>query len=295
MLAICPLCDSARISALAGYERAHLHRCHECSFVFAGRRPSAEQIRAQYDGYGLGDVDSPITRSRYEELLDGFETYRRTNRMLDIGCGQGRFLEVAQNRGWEVHGTESTEGALERNRAKGIAMTLAPVKRGDLPAGAFDVACAFEVVEHLADPKTEAATLADAVREGGLLYVTTPNFDSLSRRLLRADWNIIEYPEHLGYFTAASLSAWLRGAGFTLLELTTTGTSPRRLAQGLRRRRSQAAASSPPPAALDDERVREAIESSRMLQAVKRLLNAALDAVGSGDTLKARFERRGTG
>jgi SAM-dependent methyltransferase len=172
-------------------------------------------------------------------------------------------------------------------------MTLAPVKSGEFPTGAFDVACAFEVVEHVADPKAEAATVADAVREGGLLYVTTPNFDSLSRRLLRANWSIIEYPEHLGYFTATSLSTWLRAAGFNLLELTTTGISPRRLVQGLRRRRSGADATSPQPAAPDDERVREAIESSRMLQAVKGILNATLDVVDAGDTLKARFERRG--
>ena len=36
MLAACPLCASVRIPALAGYERAHLRKCRDCGFVFAG-------------------------------------------------------------------------------------------------------------------------------------------------------------------------------------------------------------------------------------------------------------------
>jgi SAM-dependent methyltransferase len=286
------LCDCERIVALRGYEAAHLQRCRACAFVFAGRRPSTEQIRNQYDGYGLSDGESAVTRARYEELLDEFEAYRQTGRILDVGCGEGGFLQAAAARGWEVHGTESTEGALVRNRARGIAMTLAPVAPGDLPAGAFDVVTTFEVVEHLAAPRPEAAIIAAAIREGGLLYVTTPNFASASRRILGAAWNVIEYPEHLGYFTVPTLTRWLLDAGFEPVGVTTTGVSPGRLAQGLRRR----PAGAPPPARADvaagDERLREGIERSAGLRAAKRATNAALGTFRAGDTLKGRFERR---
>lgn len=290
----CPLCGSGQIPPLAGYEHAHLCRCRECGFVFAGRLPSLDEIRRHYDGYGLRDPRSEVTARRYEELLDSFEPYRRTNRILDVGCGEGHFLEVAAGRGWEVHGTESTEGALGRNRARGIAMTLAPVRPGDLPSGAFDVVTAFEVVEHLADPVAEAAVMADVLRGGGLLYVTTPNFNAASRRALGPRWNVIEYPEHLCYFTASTLTAWLRSAGFIRVSLTTTGVSPRRLVQGVRSRKTTAEMTQPPCATIaNDERVREAIERSAGLRAVKLLVNASLSAVRAGDTLKGRFERAG--
>jgi 2-polyprenyl-3-methyl-5-hydroxy-6-metoxy-1,4-benzoquinol methylase/glycosyltransferase involved in cell wall biosynthesis len=294
VLTICPLCASRQIAALPGYEAAHLRQCRACAFVFAGRRPSTEQLRRQYDGYGLADSESAVTARRYEELLDEFEAYRRTGRILDVGCGEGGFLMAAAARGWEVHGTESTEGALTRNRARGIAMTLAPAAPGDLPAAAFDVVTAFEVVEHLGDPRAEAALIAASIRDGGLLYVTTPNFASASRRILGADWNVIEYPEHLGYFTVPTLTRWLRDAGFAPLRVTTTGVSPGRLAQGLRRR---PAGGPPPPraaAATGDERLREGIERSPALRIAKRTVNAALGALRAGDTLKGRFERTGS-
>ncbi|HUR85618.1 MAG TPA: methyltransferase domain-containing protein [Solirubrobacteraceae bacterium] len=291
----CPLCDSPRIAPLRGYEAAHLRRCRACGFVFAGRRPSGEQLRRQYDGYGLGTAESGVTRKRYEELLDEFDAYRRTGRILDVGCGEGGFLEAAARRGWEVHGTESTEGALERNRARGIAMTLAPTRPGDLPAAAFDVVTAFEVVEHVGEPRAEAAAIADAIRDGGLLYVTTPNFSSASRRILGAGWNVIEYPEHLGYFTAGTLTRWLREAGLDPLAVTTTGISPGRLLGGLRRPGSRAAAARRTETAVLDERVREGVERSPALRAAKRAANAALGALRAGDTLKGRFVRRPRG
>ncbi|HTN24535.1 MAG TPA: methyltransferase domain-containing protein [Solirubrobacteraceae bacterium] len=290
-LAWCPLCTSRQISPLRGYEAAHLRRCRECGLVFAGRRPSTEQIRRQYDGYGVGVAESAVTRARYEELLDEFEAYRRTGRILDIGCGEGGFLQAAAERGWEVHGTESTEGALARNRARGIAMTLAPVRPGDLPPATFDVVTAFEVVEHLGDPRAEASIIAGTIRDGGLLYVTTPNFASASRRLLGPSWTVIGYPEHLCYFTAATLTRCMEDAGFDALRVTSSGVSLGRLIRGLRRQRG---GDPPAPAGVapTDERLREGIERSTGLRVVKRVTNAILGATQTGDTLKGRFRRR---
>lgn len=278
----CPLCGAARIPALDRYAAAHLRRCRDCGFVFAGLRPSVEETREQYEGYGVAATASPITDARYEELLDEFARYRQTGRILDVGCGEGRFLDVAAARGWTVHGSESNAGAVARNRARGIAMSFSPLAPGDLPTAAFDVITAFEVAEHLADPAGEAAVIAALLRPGGLLYVTTPNFASLSRRLLGPRWSVIEYPEHLNYFTARTLRRWLGDAGLRNVAVTSSGLSVGRLRAGVGQATSHAAV---------DERARAAIERRGALRTAKRVVNATLAALGAGDTLKGRFER----
>ena len=282
--AACAVCGSRRLRPLPAYQRAHLVRCRDCGLVFAGRDPSEEELARNYGEYSREDADSPLTRQRYRELLDRFEPYRRTGRILDMGCGIGYFLEEAERRGWEAHGSEFEPRAVEIVRGKGLRCLQAPLEAGSLEPGGFDVITAFEVVEHLREPRAEAATIAAALRPGGLFYCTTPNFGSLSRRLLRARWRVIAYPEHLTYFTPSTLRSWLARSGFAAVRLQTTGISPADLRRGL--------AADPGPGRGSDEQLRNRLEGSRALRTAKRAANAALAAARAGDTIKGWFELR---
>ncbi len=281
----CPVCGSSRLQPLRGYERAHLVRCRECGLVFAGRSPSEAELAANYGGYSRADHDSPITRRRYRELLDGFEPYRRSGRILDMGCGVGFFLEEARERGWEACGSEFEPRAVEIVRAKGLRCVQAPVTVNTFEPGSFDVVTAFEVVEHLREPLDEARTIAHALRPGGLFYCTTPNFSSLSRRVLRSRWSVIAYPEHLSYFTPTTLSSWLSRVGFAPVKVQTTGFSPARLRRGV-------ASANASNRDCSDEQLRVQVEGSRALRTAKAAVNAALGTTRTGDTIKGHFELR---
>jgi SAM-dependent methyltransferase len=200
-----------------------------------------------------------------------------------VGCGIGFFLEEARDLGWEAHGSEFEERAVEIVRAKGLSCVKAPLEATAFEPGSFDVVTAFEVVEHLGDPLAEAAAIAAALRPGGLLYLTTPNFGSLSRHLLRQRWSVVSYPEHLVYFTPSTLRSWLAGFGFAPVASTTTGISLARLRRGLQASGAEQGS---------DEQLRERIEGSRGLRVAKRAVEGMLGATRTGDTIKARFELR---
>lgn len=288
----CVICAGTELVALPRFGSAHLVRCASCHLTFAGRRPSDVELAEHYRGYGSAWRDSEITRSRYRELLDSFEPFRKSNRILDMGCGAGYFLEEAAKRGWDAYGSEFGDLPLELSRDRGLTVVPAPLARDAFPPGHFDVVTSFEVVEHLRDPLSEAATLANLVRTGGLFYCTTPNFNALSRHLLGPRWEAIGYPEHLNYFTPRTITSWLRGFGFRQIELATTGLSPGQLLQhlplGARRQAGAAGVGSSGVPDLD-ARVRAAAESKRVLQVGKAALNRSLTLLGAGDTLKARF------
>ena len=80
----------------------------------------------------------------------------------------------------------------------------------------FDIITSFEVVEHINNPKEEINNYNQILRKGGLFYCTTPNFNSLSRRILKAKWNTICYPEHLSYYTIKTLTKLLKDTNFHL-------------------------------------------------------------------------------
>lgn len=277
----CLLCRSRRLRALSGYESARLVRCGECRFVFSGAVPTADELKEHYERYGRDDYLSPLTAGRYHELLDRFEPSRVNNRLLDVGCGVGHFAGIARERGWNVYGTELTDRAVEICARKGITMHQGKLNPANYRPDFFDVVTSIETIEHINNPLEDVSNMAAVLRPRGLLYVTTPNFNSLSRRLLGGRWNIIEYPEHLSYYTPATLNALLRECGFEPLEVRTTGVSLTRWKTSLKISDEELIS-----ADSGDEKVRVMLEESRVLRTVKRLLNYALTVSGSGESMK---------
>lgn len=273
----CPLCHSTELGTLGdAYAHAYLVQCQKCSLVFGERIPTLEELSAHYDTYPRNTAISPLTIKRYEELLGQFEPYRRTNRLLDVGCGDGHFLEVAKRKGWEVYGTEYTDTAVSVCRAKGIAMHQG-LLQSFAAADEFDVVTSFEVLEHITDGTEHAHTIAKLLRTGGLFYFTTPNFNSFSRRWLGGKWKIIEYPEHLTYYTAQTATRLLAGAGLQRLAVISTGITLRQFPnEGNHYAHSE-------------EQLRNSIESSGSLRFLKRFINYWLTVLNLGDSLKGYF------
>lgn len=294
----CVSCGSVHLKWLQRYAAAHLVRCQGCGLVFCARRPTDSELEQHYGQYGDWP-DSALTRARYREVLLRCESYRSTGRVFELGCGAGYFLEEAAAAGWDPYGSTVGESSLEMCRAKGLQAFSAQTASASLPAGQFDVAAAFEVVEHLRDPAQEASLLARVIRPGGVFYCTTPNFDSVTRRLLGPGWRVIAYPEHLIYFTAATLERWLAPFGFHLAQLAVTGVSPGEVRRALRARPEGAGtactgnrpASGAAAVREVDERVRAATENGVLFPTAKRIVNRGLTSTRFGETLKAWFVR----
>jgi SAM-dependent methyltransferase len=273
----CLVCGHAGYGVMGKeFAHAYLVQCENCGMVFSSRIPSPEELAAHYSGYPRNTRLSPLTLQRYEELLDQFEAYRKTNRLLDVGCGDGHFLAVAKARNWEVYGTEYTDEAVAVCEAKGIGMHKGIIqdRKG---VQEFDVITSFEVLEHITDGREHAATIHELLRNGGLFYFTTPNFNSLSRRYLGGRWKMIEYPEHLSYYTASTITRLLNDAGFKKLQLNTTGISMRRTGN-----------TGTIPAGREEE-LRTSIEERSSLRVAKHVINWWLSVLRLGDTLKGFF------
>lgn len=143
-------------------------------------------------------------------------------RLLDVGCGGGRFLRRMQKRGWQVAGTDFDEQAAARvSRRYGIETHVGDLPHCGLPAGSFDAITLSQVIEHLYAPLATLRECLRLLRPGGLLVMTTPNAASLGAAEFGASWRGWEAPRHLHLFTVDSLSALARQAGFEIIEART--------------------------------------------------------------------------
>ena len=221
----CLLCYSSTVPderSIAGYP---LFYCVMCEFrnvplgagervdydeVYRGEQYYKEQIFPQQAAHGKDEfLDHPTYRNFFQRLKPS-----PGDRLLDVGCGVGRFCRCAAGRGWSVEGIDLSSRAVEiATNCHEFPVRVATVE--DLllePEKRFQVVTAFEVLEHLPDPKDFLEKVFALMPNGGQLFCTVPNWDcELVQNATRPDWLP---PIHLNYFNLFSLKTLALVSGF---------------------------------------------------------------------------------
>jgi 2-polyprenyl-3-methyl-5-hydroxy-6-metoxy-1,4-benzoquinol methylase len=169
----------------------------------------------QRAGAAMGLLPGP-RKSAGAQLL-WLRLKRPGERLLDVGCGNGEYLDNMRRAGWEVTGVEPDEESVRMGRSHfGLEIHHGVLEDVCLPEGTFDVITMQHVVEHLSDPVQTLQSAYSLLRPGGRLVVVTPNVDSLARRLFSRHWASWDPPRHLFLFSNRTLRRALTEAGFNV-------------------------------------------------------------------------------
>jgi 2-polyprenyl-3-methyl-5-hydroxy-6-metoxy-1,4-benzoquinol methylase len=134
--------------------------------------------------------------------------------LLEIGCATGLFLRAATEVGFNVQGCEPwEEAATIAQRTFSSRVKIGTFRAADYAAEHFRVVALWNVVEHVEKPAQIIRDIYNILIPGGWLALSTPNFQSLSRRLLRSRWHLFERP-HLTFFDPETISNLLRATGY---------------------------------------------------------------------------------
>jgi SAM-dependent methyltransferase len=193
-----------------------LWRCCQCGLIFSDWRLSPEELEGLYQRMHdqLYDREDTCRRLTFQRGLSFIERHTRRGRLLDIGCATGSFLYEAWRRGWSVEGVDLSHWAVSCAQERGIDT----VHEGTVyslpgPAARFDVVTMLDYIEHDPAPGRLLARVAELLRPGGCLYITSPNISGRVARLLGSRWWGIN-PLHLYYFSPECLSRLLEQHGF---------------------------------------------------------------------------------
>lgn len=235
--AVCGGREAERVATGYDYEYRtsrqpwHYGRCRECGLVYVNPRPDVSELGAIYPPhyYSFDEEQRDVAlvsffRRKLEALkVKAFGSYLEPGprRILDVGCGDGRFLSVMREFGsseWSLQGIDIDEGAVERARAKGLDARTTRLEDFDPGAERFDMIVLFQVIEHVSEPAEMCRKIRELLKPGGAFVIETPDVAGWDEKLFRDGlWGGYHIPRHWNLFTPETLGRMLRQEGFEVV------------------------------------------------------------------------------
>ncbi len=230
--ASCPLCGAA--SGMAAWtapdQGCTAHECGSCGLTYAWPRTEQEfaDVPTEFyyhdfetldlsgSSYLFGDVSAALGR----RVALGFDRNGTLPSILDAGCGAGQDLLGFRAHGWAVEGVDPWRAvtAIGRKYYR-LPIRTARLETAGIAPGSKDAVLALDVLQFQAEPKRFLAAALAALRPGGLLHLTVPNFASADSR--RDGWTHAHFSPrtYLNYFTADTIQRLLEEAGFYRIQV----------------------------------------------------------------------------
>ena len=218
-MTLCPLCmKSSDLLAIKKKGDYSIVYCKDCNLQFTD--PMAHTDQNFYQSSIIYENRSTVIDPTYILNDWRYKTFfllnsGQPNMILDVGCGDGAFLSLARDKGFNVFGIDIDE------RAVSIAKDIRKIN--NVQTGSwdkivttegwnnFDTITLFDVFEHVHAPKEMLTELFDLLKNNGRIFLSVPHLDRYPPLF---DIEIDAPPHHLTFWTGISLRKALETAGF---------------------------------------------------------------------------------
>ena len=225
MIRQCPLCGSqdagrSKIILSDSKKEAPLRTCNKCGLYYLADldRSRLGVYDENYsvwgeDEKGIEEVIAESKKHNFRKLLSKLRKHTsfRGKSILDIGTGNGYLLDAAKELGFrECWGLELSKSAAKK-AAKKFPGRIFNCELGKIKTSKqFDVISMADVIEHLPSVKKDFELISRHLKKGGLLIITTPDTDSITRKMFSRSWFQYKF-EHVVYFNRQSMERILGG------------------------------------------------------------------------------------
>ncbi len=226
----CPLCSTkgtphscyntaTYLDFTPGFDpvRLWLH-CKPCHHIFASSRP--RKIGEILEATPMGTITNPDPSPLVSlgKTLKAIKALAPGPRLLEVGAGAGELTAVAQELGFEVSALEIRPDLAQLISGL-FEVEVHSLDFLDFESQAqFDIICMGDVLEHFLDPVAAIEKANKLLSAEGILWISTPNFESAYCRILKDRDPMWKVCEHLNFFSRRSLGQVLTQFGFEILD-----------------------------------------------------------------------------
>lgn len=234
----CPACSSNNSCFTLEKFSFKYFTCEECQTLYMNPRPSPELMASYYKDsenyrYWAKYIFPASENSRREKIhkpwlervINYCNEYKiEKGTLLEIGSGFGTFSELAikSNSFKKVIAVDPNPDMAEACKKRGITLINKRIEDITDEIANVDVAVAFEMIEHLFEPRTFLNQCSRLIKQNGIVVISCPNGQGFDVKLLGKDSLAVD-AEHVNLFNPKSLTRLVESCGFKVLSATTPG------------------------------------------------------------------------
>lgn len=197
-------------------------RCNKCGLIYSNPILEEKKINLLYKKSKLTyDKELSYLKKTYGYYLRKItiNNARRGN-LLEIGCGNGFFLEEAIKVGFDnVYGIEPSKQAVSKAPLKIKQKIIVDIfRKGQFKNNFFDVICSFQTLDHIIDPNELLKECYKILRKQGIIFCITHNTNALSAKFLGERSPIYDI-EHIHLFNENTLKRIFEKNGFKTINV----------------------------------------------------------------------------
>jgi 2-polyprenyl-3-methyl-5-hydroxy-6-metoxy-1,4-benzoquinol methylase len=199
-------------------EKFQILQDEEHDFLETFPQPSLEQLPKYYKSENyISHTDTQrnlfekayhfvrrISLKKKLKLINSFSS--EENKLLDVGCGTGDFLQIAKQNKWTVFGIEPNDDARKIANIKTSSSVYKTEELLKFKAQSFDVITLWHVLEHLPKLEEHISILKSLLKPKGILIIAVPNYKSYDAKYYKEFWAAYDAPRHLWHFSQSSIS-----------------------------------------------------------------------------------------
>ncbi len=220
----CSLCGSDS-KFLFNKQGSPFYSCTNCRFVFAKPLNNPNLINTINDfepAYLSYLGDQQHDKKNHEALIKKISKHADmpSARILDIGCGSGKFVQYLRSKGYDAYGLEPSTALYDTYLASHDHCYNSDVQsfRAAHPAERFSIITITDVLEHVDDPNAFIRAVSEMLTGGGIVFISTPDARSLFARMAGKGWHYYNR-YHLSLFSKKNLSQLMESHGLATLML----------------------------------------------------------------------------
>ena len=230
----CPLCDSPQsvpveevCDRLLGIEgRFQMVRCVRCGLHYLNPQPTMAELAPyypeEYDPYETPALDDLPWFQRVSvsyglhKRSQAVTRYKRSGRLLEIGCAGGLFLDAMGRKGdWGLQGVEVSQVAAGYARDRfGLDVFHGTLQDAQFPDGRFDAVVMWDVLEHVHRPRETLREIRRVLKADGVFCFRLPLLSSWDQKLFGPYWSGWDAPRHLTLFSRRTIALMLAQTGY---------------------------------------------------------------------------------